>query len=104
MYEVRQSGIHGQGLFAIRPIRAGTLIGRVQTRPAIEDGPFVLWLDDGVAVEVVNELRYINHAAEPTAVYYDTGEVVALRDIAPDEEITHNYHGDGGVHDFDALP
>lgn len=103
MYEIRTSSIHGQGLFATRPIRAGTLLGHIVTRPTTEDGPYVLWLDDGRAVEVLGELRHINHAPEPNAAYYDTGEVVALRDIAPDEEITHNYHGDGGPRDYDAL-
>ena len=37
------------------------------------------------------DLRYINHSDEPNAVYFDTLEVCALTDIAPGEEITHDY-------------
>jgi uncharacterized protein len=51
----------------------------------------VLWLTARKAVEVQCQLKYINHSAEPNAIYYDTLEVIALRDIKRDEEITHNY-------------
>jgi len=37
------------------------------------------------------DLRFINHSDEPNAAYYDTLEVCALTDIAPGEEITHDY-------------
>jgi len=39
------------------------------------------------------DLRFINHSDEPNAAYYDTLEVLALTDIAPGEEITHDYQG-----------
>jgi len=34
-----------------------------------------------------------DHSDSPNAVYYDTLEVCALKDIAPGEEITHDYLG-----------
>ena len=88
---VGPSPIHGLGLFASRPIEMDELIGRILTRPATEDGPHVLWLDDQRAVEVTNDLRFINHHPEPNACYYDDGTVLALRTIQAGEEITHDY-------------
>lgn len=88
---VTTSRIHGKGLFARKRIKAGALIGQIEARPATADGPYVLWLTEREAVEVQCQLRYINHSDEPNAIYYDTLEVIALRDIKRDEEITHNY-------------
>jgi uncharacterized protein len=88
---VTTSNIHGKGLFARRRIKAGTLIGQIEGRPTKADGPYVLWLTERKAVEVQCQLKYINHSDEPNAIYYDTLEVIALRDIQRDEEITHNY-------------
>ena len=88
---VTTSNIHGKGLFARKRIRAGTLIGQIDGRPTSIDGPYVLWLTQSEGVEVRCQLKYINHSDEPNAIYYDTLEVVALRDIRRGEEITHNY-------------
>ncbi|HJX17207.1 MAG TPA: SET domain-containing protein [Acidiferrobacterales bacterium] len=88
---VTTSNIHGKGLFARKRIRAGTLIGQIDGRPTSIDGPYVLWLTQSEGVEVRCQLKYINHCDEPNAIYYDTLEVIALRDIQRDEEITHNY-------------
>jgi hypothetical protein len=88
---VTTSTIHGKGLFARKRIKAGTLIGEIDGRPTKTDGPYVLWLTQRKGVEVQCQLKYINHSDEPNAIYYDTLEVFALRDIKPDEEITHNY-------------
>ena len=91
MIYVTSSNIHGMGLFARRRIKAGTLIGEIKGLPTDTDGPYVLWLTQRQAVEVQCQLKYINHSDEPNAIYYDTLEVIALRDIECDEEITHNY-------------
>lgn len=95
MIEVRDSHIHGKGLFARTTITEGTLIGEVQGKPVEADGPHVLWIEEGVsAIEVENEFRFINHDKDPNAAYYDDLTVVALRDIEHGEEITHNYGED----------
>ncbi len=91
---VRQSAIHGLGLFAARRIRKGTIIGRIEGRLSRRNGPHVLWIADSYGIEVTNELRYINHSDTPNACYYDDATVVALRTIQAGEEITHNYEGD----------
>ncbi len=82
------------GLFAVRRIRKGELIGTLQGEYTDTDGMHVLWLDERTGFRVENDLRYINHADRPNACYYDDLSVVALRDIAPGEEITHDYNAD----------
>ncbi|MEO1237779.1 MAG: SET domain-containing protein, partial [Planctomycetota bacterium] len=94
MFSVRPSGIHGQGLFATRFIPADTVIGVLQGEHTTDDGAYVLWIDDAKGFRVENDLKFINHADAPNAVYYDDLTVAALRDIEPGEEITHNYLGD----------
>ncbi len=88
---VDDSPIHGRGLFAAEPISGGSLIGHLKVRPCAEDGRFVLWLGPDRGFEVLCDLRFINHSDEPNACYYDDLSVVALRDIAAGEEITHDY-------------
>ena len=88
---VASSDIHGKGLFAAQPIAAGTVIGWLEGRPARRDGRYVLWISATEAIEVTCDLRFINHSDRPNACYYDDRSVVALRDIAAHEEITHDY-------------
>ncbi len=96
---VAKSPIHGKGLFAARHIPAGELLGMVSGDWTTTDGPYVLWVDEHRGFKVRCNFRYINHSPTPNACYYDTLEVCALRDIAPGEEITHDYQSDG---EFDA--
>lgn len=93
---VDSSDIHGMGLFAKKKIKKGTIIGELQYKKAKKDGPYVLHVGrKGLkSVEVVCDLKYINHSRKPNAVYYDDLTVVALRDIKKGEEITH-FYGEG---------
>ncbi|MCP4469336.1 MAG: SET domain-containing protein [Gammaproteobacteria bacterium] len=88
---IARSKIHGKGLFAGNHIPTGTIIGWLETVPCNTDGPYVLWLSECDAREVTCDLKYINHADDPNACYYDDLSVMALRDIHPHEEITHDY-------------
>ena len=88
---VKKSPIHGNGLFAKEKIKAGEIIGVVKGKPTDTDGPHVLWVDGIKGFEVSCQLRFINHSDNPNAVYYNTLEVCALRDIGAGEEITHDY-------------
>jgi len=91
-YSIAPSAIHGMGLFATRDIGIDEIIGHVVGIPSGDDGPHVLWLEEaGTGVLVTNAMRFINHADEPSACYYDDLTVVALRNIAAGEEITHDY-------------
>ena len=109
--EVRQSPIHGNGVFARRPIAAGTRIIEYRgeriswdeaTRRAAEAGgpvnhTFYFSLADGRVIDGGrrgNEARWINHACSPNCeAYEDQGRVYihALRDIEAGEELNYNY-------------
>jgi len=106
MIKVKESPIHGRGLFAATRIPQGTVIGHLQTADAHEnelDGPYVLWVDGEKPVEVTCDFRYINHNDEPNAAYYDDLSVMSLRDIEPGEELTHDYLGDSDQDDVDVA-
>jgi hypothetical protein len=90
---VKNSGIHGKGLFARCYIKKDETIGIIEYKPAAEDGPYVLWVEEqGVLVE--GDLKYINHSDKPNACYYEDLHVVAVKNIKKGEEITHNYGDD----------
>ena len=104
MFEVKESPLHGRGLFATQFIAQDTIIGYLKTEPAASnelDGPYVLWVDGVTPVRVTCDLRFINHSDEPNAAYYDDLSVVALRDIRPGEELLHDYMGDGVDEDYE---
>ncbi len=95
--EVRESPIHGRGLFATRAFEAGELIGTYEGARATENGTYVLWVEDvdgsfyGVHGE--NELRYLNHSSDPNADF-DDELLYAARCIDVGEEICFHYGED----------
>jgi SET domain-containing protein len=110
--QVRRSGVHGKGVFALRRIPAGeTLIeytGEVIGWPeALRRHPhdpkdphhtFYFSLDDGSHVIDAkhggNASRWINHACEPNCeADEEDGRVFikALRDLEPGEELFYDY-------------
>ena len=93
-YHVAESSIHGKGVFASRQINEGEILGILNTTPAKRNGSHVLWITEDHKVRVHCDLRYVNHSESPNACYYDTLEVVALKEIAKGEEITHDYSGE----------
>ena len=107
MFEVKESPLHGRGLFATQFIPEGTVIGWLKTKKAKKkhdlNGPYILWVSGKKPVRVTCDLRFINHSNEPNAAYFDDLSVMSLRDIKPGEEIVHNYMGDeADEHGFDA--
>ena len=88
---IAASSIHGMGLFAAEKIERDSVIGWLEGRPSKKNGSYVLWVSDEEGIEVLCDLKYINHSDDPNACYYDDLSVVALRDIEPGEEITHDY-------------
>ena len=110
--QVRRSGVHGKGVFALRRIAAGeTLIeytGEIIGWPeALRRHPhdptdphhtFYFSLDDGSHVIDAkhggNASRWINHACEPNCeADEEEGRVFikALRDLEPGEELFYDY-------------
>ncbi|MBL0718273.1 SET domain-containing protein-lysine N-methyltransferase [Piscinibacter sp. Jin2] len=109
--QVRRSGVHGKGVFALRPIAAGDCI--VEYKGEVIDWPealrrhphdpeqpnhtFYFHIDDRRVIDGKvggNASRWINHACEPNCEAQD-GEgriyIHALRDIAPGEELFFDY-------------
>ena len=120
--DFKKSGVHGTGVFARRPIAAGTRIWQFdrtmqvcdreamyalsprKLRFALHGGYYhkpsgmFLWYTDG--------MQYMNHASTPMANIglafwppLDADHTVALRDIAPGEELFEDYTfwADGGL-------
>ncbi|RFF29078.1 SET domain-containing protein [Wenzhouxiangella sediminis] len=95
---VADSEIHGRGLFARRRIQPEEYIGTYEGPDAEDDGMHVLWLwnedtEEWEGIDGVNEMRFLNHSAEPNADWWGD-ELYALRAIEPDEEITFDYGWD----------
>lgn len=111
LYEVRRSGIHGFGVYAVRPIRKGTRIleylgerishaeaDRRYEQKGSDDGHTFLFvasqrtvIDAGVNG---NEARFMNHSCDPNceSVTEDSRVYVdAIRDIKPGEELGYDY-------------
>jgi uncharacterized protein len=109
--QVRRSGIHGKGVFALAPIAGGERIleytGSVITwkqakkrPPHNPDDPnhtFYFHIDDKHVIDGLdggNAAKWINHACGPNCeADEDDGRVfiTALRDIAPGEELNYDY-------------
>ncbi len=110
--QVRKSGVHGKGVFALKPLAAGETIleytGEIISWPeALRRHPhdpkqpnhtFYFSLDDGGHVIDAkvggNASRWINHACEPNCEADEhEGRVFikALQDIAPGEELFYDY-------------
>jgi uncharacterized protein len=111
-YSVRDSGIHGRGVFATRTIRKGTTIleyrGERTTWDIARDRPdsdpdnphhtFIFELSDGSVIDADvrgNAARWINHSCAPNCDTYedDDGRVYieARRTIRHGEELTYDY-------------
>jgi SET domain-containing protein len=110
--QIRKSGIHGKGLFALRPIAAGDLIleytgetiswpealRRHPHDPSQPNHTFYFSLEDGSHVidgkVGGNASRWINHACAPNCEADEIGGRVfikALRDLKPGEELFYDY-------------
>jgi len=109
--EVRDSGVHGRGVYAIAPIEAGSRIveykgERISWKEAVDRHPhdpaqpnhtFYFHLDTGQVIDALyggNKARWINHACEPNCEAEEIeGRVFikALRDLDAGEELFYDY-------------
>ncbi len=93
--QVKDSDLHGKGLFAATNIEKDAIIGTLEGKSVKKDGLHVLWMNDGQdKFKVENNLKYINHSKQPNVAYYDDFTVVALSDILQGQELLHNYGDD----------
>ena len=111
-YLVRNSEIHGRGVFASKKIRKGAVIveykgqrtsyAKAASRPDSDPDnaahTFLFELDDGRVIDAGvrgNAARWINHSCEPNCVPFEDEEgrvfIEAKRKIRPDEELSYDY-------------
>ena len=92
--QVKDSALHGKGLFAAENIKKDVVIGEVSGRKTQQDSMHTLWLDDEQGFRVQCDFKYINHSRTPNVAYYDDLTVVALKAIKAGEELLHDYGED----------
>jgi hypothetical protein len=112
VYSVRNSGIHGRGVFATAKIRKGTVIleykgqrmswddalDRPDSDPEDSAHTFLFQLDDGRVIDARvrgNAARWINHSCDPNCKTFEDGNarvfIKAKRKILPGEELSYDY-------------
>ena len=109
--QVRRSGIHGKGVFALQPIEPGDTVieykgeliswEEAQRRhphdPSDPNHTFFFHIDDEHVIDGKvqgNAARWINHACDPNCEADEQGTRVfikAIRPIAPGEELFYDY-------------
>jgi uncharacterized protein len=104
--QVRDSAIHGKGLFATRALAAGEIVGvkgghvvtkRQWTTLAPTLGSAEIQISDDLFVAPVQpeqregSMLFTNHSCEPNIAIQGQIVFVAMRDIAPGEELTHDW-------------
>jgi len=103
---VRESAIEGHGLFAVRPIKKGELIGikgghiidwKILKKHENLIGDSYLQIDDNFVLaplskeEVKKVMMFLNHSCEPNVGVRGEIIFVAMRDIKAGEELTTDY-------------
>jgi len=111
LVEVRDSGVHGRGVFAVAPIKKGTRIleylgdrvshdvadQRYENHDENDNHTFLFIVDRNTVIDAAiggNDARFVNHqcsgncesAIENRRVFID-----AVRDIKPGEELGYDY-------------
>jgi SET domain-containing protein len=105
--EVRESKIHGRGLFAMADIakdeivavKGGHIVDRKTLREKISPvlGPVEIQISDDLFVAPVTDeqrelsMLYLNHSCDPNLGARGEITFVAMRDIRAGEELTHDW-------------
>ena len=105
--EVRESKIHGRGLFAKADIARGEIVaikgGHIVDRETLQRdvtprlGPVEIQIDDDLFIAPVNaderelSMLYSNHSCDPNIGLRGEITFVAMRDIPAGEELTHDW-------------
>ena len=88
------SAIAGEGLFVLRPVRAGETIGALELGPAGPQGRHTLLVGTEHRL-VAKPWRFLNHACAPTAALEftpDSAVLSAARDLPAFSELTIDYN------------
>ncbi len=103
--EVRQSKIHGAGVFAKEKIEKDSVIGILSGKILKEEDlnsidenlkKYIFPIEDKIYVAPesfydIPPIFFMNHSCDPNAGIKGNIVIIALRDINPDEEITIDY-------------
>ncbi|PYK37070.1 MAG: SET domain-containing protein-lysine N-methyltransferase, partial [Verrucomicrobia bacterium] len=105
--EVRESKIHGRGLFAkasiakddVVAVKGGHIVDRETLRREITPrlGPVEIQIDDDLFIAPVNDeerelsMLYSNHSCDPNLGMRGEITFVVMRDIRAGEELTHDW-------------
>ena len=109
--QIRRSGVHGKGVFAVAPIPKGEVIieykGEIITWPEAQrrhphdpsdpNHTFYFHIDDERVIDAKhggNAARWINHACEPNCEADETDGrifIKSLRALKPGEELFYDY-------------
>ncbi len=96
--EVRPSPIHGLGVFALAEIEEGEWQAVYGTITEDETHYAIELDEEDYALEPYPPFRFLNHSEDPNCALSGDEEypvyILALRDIAPGEELTIDYEGD----------
>lgn len=123
--EVRDSTVHGKGVFALRDLPAGTPIGRyggrrytpqqAGARDWDHELTYVFGLSDGSLIDGAdggNAMRHLNHSCSPNCIAYEVEDadglpqvdIEARRRIRSGEELFIDYRLQAGEDDAFAYP
>jgi hypothetical protein len=102
--EVRRSAIEGSGLFATRPIPAGTVVARLSGRvvstaelrqllDVATDYVDTIGIDDDqhLVLPPGQPIHFGNHSCDPSMWHVDAYTLAARRDLAVGAELTVDY-------------
>ena len=105
--KVRESKIHGRGLFAIADIAKNEVVaikgGHIVDGKTLGEkitpvlGPVEIQIDDDLFIAPVSEeerelsMLYLNHSCDPNVGMRGEITFVAMRDIRTGEELTHDW-------------
>ena len=105
--EVRESKIHGRGLFATADIAKGEIVavkgGHIVDRETLREkitprlGPVEIQIDDDLFIAPVTDeerelsMLYLNHSCDANLGMRGEITFVAMRDIRAGEELTHDW-------------
>jgi hypothetical protein len=105
--DVRESKIHGRGLFATADIAKGEIVavkgGHIVDRKSLREritpvlGPVEIQIDDNLFIApLTNEERelsmlYLNHSCDPNLGMRGEITFIAIRDIRAGQELTHDW-------------
>lgn len=109
--KIDNSSIHGIGLFTLNEIKRGTQIWVLNPlttqvfwkkqflnicstlpKPVLEDFIKFSYVRNGSIYTLSDNTRFINHSFDPNIGFQNDKSLIALKDIAPGEELVENYH------------